>query len=721
MAVVRFVSSELPCFAIIVLAAVSSVLLQGFGFGQATNIYHIPVVLDYFNSVEGPHDAYHQSFENYFASFWLWVSWITTEENIELVFLGIHLIHRVVLLWLIYLIVCELIDRRRQIYVALAVALLPISALIIWRTPVGYSDIFTSHLTHTDVVSSVILLSWLMVLRGRWYFASAALGLAFNFNPFVSFWNVVLIGIVFLRFELSSFGLSPCRRICVMSAIYLIAASPTVLWILQSWPEFSDGAESVDMYGFWRSFFPYHHFVDLQWGNTFKYLMLAAAAFLSLQSLSKKVNTHKALMLMSFFYVILLITLFGAIAPFTPLKNFAFVTFPLRMDAFVIFILFIAAVANLASDMGDELGSIRRISVPYSFFGFVGVLMGNIPLMLVSWGHELLDHISEKRAYIFVAAGFLGLFGLFLLVFHQTPFFNFPGLARHPLIMWSAIVLVSGISLEFYKRGHLDLSFAVLVSGLSVAAGLSAIGQTVYWEPVQELSNAPVGVALMVLAAGLYLAADSYGGHSGVKMLATAMLTLALAVSTIEYLPNISPLLMIILTLLFLAHFVPWPRGFRKRSPSIGQYVALVLLAAVFAIATSQKVLRQEDGIFIGQNENWIGLQRWARANTPPDTMFLQTRDVYEFGFSVHSRRPIWVDNFMGAAIGWQPDYAEEWQARREDISKLKKLPELLAYARSNDVSYLVVGKKFLSKAKEQGLQPVIENNQFAILEIAAD
>jgi len=715
------VSSEVLNFTIITLAAVLSIIAQSFDFGQATNIYHIPVIFDYFNSSEGPHDAYHGTLQNYFSYFWLAVSWFATEENIQSLFLGIHLCHRIALLWLLYLIVCELTPRTRRIYIALLTVLLPLSALVIWRTPVGYSDILTSHLTHTDVVSSVILLSWWLVLKDRWYLASAALGFAFNLNPFISFWNVALVGVVFLRFELSSFVKGPIERIGVMSLIYIAAASPTIFWIVGSWSGFSSEASSIDLYEFWRSFFPYHHFVDVQFANAIKYLLIAFATFLSLLNLLQKANSRRVHILLTFLFGVIGITVFGAIAPWTPLRDIAFVTFPLRMDAFVIFILFISAVAHLSQDLSEELHSESRFSTPYSFLGFLGVLLGSIPIMIMSWAHELLSRIAETRLYILTAAALLLLFGMFLVPSQQTPFFGFSGLATKPLFLWGAICLSGFCVLLLSKAGRLDTGFALLIVSVSVAGGMSVLGLKINWEPIEKLPAASFGIALVISAAGLYLAADALDMHPWPKNAAVLLAMVGLVVSVVEHFSKASFLSISTLILMVAASVLPWPRLLTRMPQSAAKYAAILVLTALFAFIAGERLYRHGDRIVAGPNENWLAAQYWARENTAPDTMFLQSRDVGQNGFSVHSRRPLWVDFSMGAAVAWQPDYAEEWQGRREGTGELKTLSDWLAYALDNDISYLIVGKRLSRKARAQDLELKFENSQFAILEVTGD
>jgi hypothetical protein len=64
---------------------------------------------------------------------------------------------------------------------------------------------------------------------------------------------------------------------------------------------------------------------------------------------------------------------------------------------------------------------------------------------------------------------------------------------------------------------------------------------------------------------------------------------------------------------------------------------------------------------------NGIAVQRWARLNTPPETLFYSHN--YD-GFSTLSRRPVWWSWKEGAAVMWAPWFHEQWDTRRELVWK---------------------------------------------------
>lgn len=100
---------------------------------------------------------------------------------------------------------------------------------------------------------------------------------------------------------------------------------------------------------------------------------------------------------------------------------------------------------------------------------------------------------------------------------------------------------------------------------------------------------------------------------------------------------------------------VPWRSGSR--------WVAVVLAGVLFA-AMSVDVARwrhdRESGS-LRRSLPWVEVQRWAERNTAREATFLTP--PHEEGFRVFSRRPVageWKD---GAAVLWDPGFADDWLA----------------------------------------------------------
>jgi hypothetical protein len=88
-------------------------------------------------------------------------------------------------------------------------------------------------------------------------------------------------------------------------------------------------------------------------------------------------------------------------------------------------------------------------------------------------------------------------------------------------------------------------------------------------------------------------------------------------------------------------------------------------------------------------------LQRWARAATPPDSLFLQPkaqlRPNLTPSFWTFSRRPAWVDWRQGAAAFWLPDFYWLWRQRMTEVLALPDVDAKLAYARAHAIPYVIL------------------------------
>ncbi len=108
----------------------------------------------------------------------------------------------------------------------------------------------------------------------------------------------------------------------------------------------------------------------------------------------------------------------------------------------------------------------------------------------------------------------------------------------------------------------------------------------------------------------------------------------------------------------------------------------------------------------------WTRLGQWARANTPPDAIFLipvfdmrqreltgkvtsqdqnaSNSHAATFEFAAHRR--VWVDYKRGAAVMWCPSYYKIWWSRVSEGLSLKSFDKKLDYARKNGIDFVVEG-----------------------------
>ncbi len=92
---------------------------------------------------------------------------------------------------------------------------------------------------------------------------------------------------------------------------------------------------------------------------------------------------------------------------------------------------------------------------------------------------------------------------------------------------------------------------------------------------------------------------------------------------------------------------------------------------------------------------SFLAAQRWARAATPPGSLFLapdwQLRASLTPAFWTLSRRPVWVDWRQGAAVQWQPAFYPQWRDRMAAVAALSGVERKLDYARAEGIDYLIL------------------------------
>lgn len=102
------------------------------------------------------------------------------------------------------------------------------------------------------------------------------------------------------------------------------------------------------------------------------------------------------------------------------------------------------------------------------------------------------------------------------------------------------------------------------------------------------------------------------------------------------------------------------------------------------------------------QVSEFASIGKWARANTPINSIFLvitqnhlpsshtTPRDYDNTVFQYTSHRVSWVDFKSGAAVMWSPSYYHTWYPRIEEVLSLKSLKDKIAYAKKNSISYVI-------------------------------
>lgn len=271
---------------LLTMAGLTSGFLWKVYFPLANNTFHVPIVLRYFESAEGPHDPYHKSLAGLVSWFWPIVSLVVTEQNIETVFVAGAIVARTLTILAIFFLIAS--AARRSWELALFMALLSFVFPWPYVFPLGGGEIIAPYLTHSQYAHALCIIAIALAAGQRWWPSVFLCGVVFNINLFLAFWTVVVI--VGTRTVL---GYVSDRRLAFRfligaPAMFVILALPTLYWILTgilSAPEY----RAFPFVTFLYTYYPYHTYIHLKWPEAVIFL-LASFAVLLLWSRISRVN-----------------------------------------------------------------------------------------------------------------------------------------------------------------------------------------------------------------------------------------------------------------------------------------------------------------------------------------------------------------------------------------------------------------------------------------------
>ncbi|WP_250534564.1 hypothetical protein [Caballeronia sp. AZ10_KS36] len=149
-----------------------------------------------------------------------------------------------------------------------------------------------------------------------------------------------------------------------------------------------------------------------------------------------------------------------------------------------------------------------------------------------------------------------------------------------------------------------------------------------------------------------------------------------------------------------------WNPGARLASPIVAALLLTVTAAGTVAIIVKQY---RRVSYAAAERAHWLAVAGWAKAHTPPDTVFLlPVMRLHERSplpaapsrmtdllvgsevFPTMSHRQVWIMGKYGAAALWQPSYYPIWHERMLGSIRAASLAERMAYARSHAIGMVV-------------------------------
>jgi hypothetical protein len=278
--------------------ALTSAHLQGFEFGIDNNVFHIPIVLRWYDLPQFSHDPIIQSLRRYATPVFPFLGLFTDASNIAAVFHAAFLLTRALTIFVL-LAVMRACGLRGVWLAAAGVASVFVSALY-GESLIGRDELLVDIFTHTALAQAVALLAVAALLRNKLILAAIATGLAFDLNAMVGIWMLAPLGLISVV-HLGRPG--AWRAVAWAGLAFASTALPVALWIGLS-QKFA--APAFDYRSYLQAYYPYHFFIGwAAWSARIAFLLQLASGFFAAALLPRH-RANAALILLA------LALLFGA-------------------------------------------------------------------------------------------------------------------------------------------------------------------------------------------------------------------------------------------------------------------------------------------------------------------------------------------------------------------------------------------------------------------------
>jgi len=683
---------------LILLAAVLSVALQGFDYPGNNNIFHIPIVLDYANSIEGPSDVFYHSLSRYVSGFWIGISYLASESNIYYLFLTVHVAIRVFTIFLVWRIVRALgCDGAPAALFCCFLAFLP---TFLGDSPVGRNEILIGYLTHSQAVTLPILLSWLLLLKRRFLWAAAMAGLAFDINAFVGAWGGLATGIVMLSCLRGERVVVLLATTVKMLGVFVVVASPVLLWILEATRSVSPH-DAFDFRDFLREYFPHHHMIDTHIGAAASLLLAMPIGFLAARHVGARWSADHRRIIVALFATYCAVIVGGMILPYVTDSRLLLNLYPLRMDSYFMFLLGLIIISWCAKSFKEDDEAERA----YALIAWSSLMTGNICMLLVA-----LILAGDKPSKSRMLATYLP-FALFAMAAasHMASG-EAPLLASQIGTRASVIGLIvqGGVSAYFLRNQPNYFARTFLFVAVASTAVVPAFGDI-------ETGLTVLLVYGVLLVSLLLLKAQPPQSPTMARLALFLPLVAGLAVAALLWGALGSAVVAALMVPLVLMPFVPFLKRLVGSYRALNAGVLAMMYITALAYGATAMGLRGSLSSKPERSKALAEAQHWARNNTPPHTVFLP---VGVDGFSTLSRRPVWIDWKIGAMVHWAPETHELWSSRWQRLKEVRSIRAAEELARTEGVPFIVFDRKTVPLDHTADACVAFENAEYWVMRL---
>lgn len=699
------------------LASAVSITLQGFEFPTANNFFHLPIVIEYTRTAEGPHDAFHATLDNFTSVIWPMLRPFATEWNAGWVFLAAHWLSRAGIVLSFYALLRSLLPVRWRAAVG-AVLILPFISTFFSATIVGQSEQLSRGFTHSEVAVALVLGALALSLKRRFVLAALMLGLCVNVNAFYAVWGVAALGVARLCELRERPSPGWWRETLWAVAALVLSAAPMTYRVIVHELIVAPAVPPFDYVRFLADYWPYHFLIQYVAPDH-----LAFVVVILIQSIIafRYVLTRRDLAVIALAFGGLFAL--GIVAPLLTGSRLLLNLHLLRSDTLIVYLF---AAASIAVAIDATPSRARQGSAgTWAWLAVFALVVGSWPASVLALGSWLVRHETLPTMARHIVAGSLAATAAVLFV----PGLNEPMATAGPILSLVAPQAAPTV----LPMPHLDwdltriilltgavgfLAWAVLAPSPVLVACALATGASVAGLP------AGIGVAIVTVLALVWRDDVMPRRMQAVLVAVQIAVSLVCALWTPSLLGKALLAMTVPTGLAVLASGYFSASAFgdalaRVRVRGVTTCLALAILVPTTAQAIIQLTPRPGGGGFAaGRGElvgGWLEIQWWARYNTPPDTVFMVPLEMA--GFSVQARRPVWVDWKSGAAVMWEPAFYWVWRPRIEEQRALPDLTAKLDYARAKGIGFVIVRR---SEAEGSTLPPVFANGQFSVFAAGA-
>ncbi len=427
--------------------AMMSVLLQGYYYGAGNNVFHIPIALRLYDDPVFHDDMFIQGLRSFASLFWLAVSQISTEDNIQYVFFALHLASRSLLYMSIAAAALRLgIHTFSQ--QALLLSVLAVSDVFRGPSLIGKSGLQAEIFTHSEICTPLVIFCLLLIFDRRTTAAFTLAGVVFCINAFIGIWLAPVLSLFLLLREEDAMT-QRLIKLTKAGAVMAAVSLPQIFWIASTIVSSAD-ATPFDYVGFLRNFYPHHFFIQAAAASDLvEFFFMLGSASLAVSAMGEQ--RRNWLIALSGFAVVFAA---GVGLPFITSNRLLLNLHLLRSDAILTAIAFLLVASWACREIQ------KAAEHPEPIVLLIALITGWWPGIFLAC--LLLWRTTRGAPSRMVSLG-IAVTGIVLgLLFHAQGRFD-------QIIFISALLSVTAAYVH-YLRSHVSLALIVLVPATFVAA-----------------------------------------------------------------------------------------------------------------------------------------------------------------------------------------------------------------------------------------------------------